>query len=144
MASSEPPQQASLQMTWLHATLSLQFFVSLIQFMLAVWYAVVLFSPASISEYMPSEQTPSPFLIARFIVVGAVWLPIIYFTWKQRKAGLMASLAYSVALLIVVPLVVLTGSSGHPDFSDFVFFPTLVLLVISSVMGIRSLSTKPA
>lgn len=131
-------------MTWLHATLSLQFFASLIQFMLVPWYAVVLYSPASISEYMPSEQTPSPFLIARFIVASAVWLPIMYFTWKQRKAGLVASLAYSVALLIGVPLIILTGSSGHPDFSDFVLFPTLVLLVISSVMGIRFLSTKRA
>ncbi|MDG6907794.1 MAG: hypothetical protein JRN20_18635 [Nitrososphaerota archaeon] len=130
-------QQTAPRMTWWHAVVFFQFFVALTQFLLAPWYAFVMFSPGSISEYMPNEQAPSSLLILRFVIAAAVWIPIMYFTWKQKKAGLVATLIYSVALLIFLPFIISSGS-GHPDFSDFLLFPIDVLLVISSVMSIRS------
>ncbi|MDG6974434.1 MAG: hypothetical protein JRM95_06345 [Nitrososphaerota archaeon] len=111
------------------------------QFLLAPWYAFVMFSPGSISEYMPNEQTPSGFLVLRFVAAAVVWLPIIYFTWKRNRAGAAASAIYSAALLIIIPLAILSGS-GRPDFGDFVIFPTDIFLVVFSVATLRVLSKE--
>lgn len=75
----------------------------------------------------------------RFVVAAVVWLPIIYFTWKRNRTGAAASAIYSAALLIIIPLAILSGS-GRPDFSDFVLFPTDIFLVVFSVATLRVFS----
>jgi hypothetical protein len=132
-------RQYTQDVTWLHATFFFQFFVALIQFLLAPWYLVVMFSPGSISEYLPHEQTPSLLLVLRFVIAAAVWVPIMYFTWKRSRSGLIASAFYSVALLILVPTIILTAG-GRPDFSDFAILPVDVLLAIFSVKSWTSSS----
>ncbi|MDG6988639.1 MAG: hypothetical protein JRN21_04860 [Nitrososphaerota archaeon] len=136
--NAEPSTAAGGIGTW-HATVLFQSFVAFVQFVLAPWYAFVMLSPGSISEYIPSEQPPSGFLVLRFVVAAAVWLPIIYFTWKRKRAGAAASAVYSAALLIIIPAAILSGS-GRPDFSDFVLFPIDALLVVFSVATLRALA----
>ena len=131
----------SITVTSWQAAIFFQFFVALIQILLAVWYAIVMFSPTSISEYLPHEQTPTVFMIARFVIAAAIWLPIMYFTWKRNRMALLASIIYSAALLIIVPVLILSAS-GHPDFSDLVLFPVDTLLVIFSVLAWRTFSRQ--
>ncbi len=125
----------------LHAMVFLQIFMAFVQFMLAPWYLLVTFDPASISEYMPNEQAPSALLIVRFIAAALVWVPIIYLSWKRKGPGALASLVYSVALLVIVPLAIMSGS-GRPDFSDLIIFPLDISLVTLSAFEVWKMSGR--
>ncbi|MCL5408174.1 MAG: hypothetical protein M1518_02280 [Candidatus Thermoplasmatota archaeon] len=82
---------------------------------------------------------PSLLLVLRFVIAAAVWVPIMYFTWKRSRAGLIASTFYSVTLIILVPTIILMGG-GRPDFSDFAILPVDVFLAIFSVKSWTSSS----
>lgn len=138
-AVSASSPDTSVAVTSWHATIFFQFFVALIQVLLAVWYTIVMISPASVSEYLPHEQAPTILMISRFVVAAAIWLPIMYFTWKRNRMGLLASIIYSTALLIIVPVLISSGN-GHPDFSDLILFPVDILLVIFGLLTMMRLS----
>lgn len=126
-----------------HATIFLQIFVAFIQFMPAPWYLLVMFDPAAISEYMPNEQAPSTLLIIRFIAAALVWVPIIYLSRERRRPGALASFVYSAALLVIVPLAIMSGS-GRPDFSDLIIFPLDISLVMLSAFQVWKMSGRRA
>jgi len=126
----------------LHGTpLFFQIFALMIYAMLAIWYAVVLVSPGSVSEYLPHQMPVTPTYIIEVVPFTLIWVLVLYFTLKMKKMALLASIAYCIFWLVILPIGFATGLLA-PDFSDFVFIPTVVLLVIFSAMTYRSFPKK--
>ena len=121
-----------------HAALFFQIFDFMIALALAVWYGLVATAPNLISEYLPAAEPADLTTILGSLVVAVLWVPVIYFMWKQKKVGLVASIAYSLSLLILVLLALLSKSASAPDFSDLLFFPVNVLIILFSLMAYRS------
>jgi peptidoglycan/LPS O-acetylase OafA/YrhL len=127
-----------------HAAVFFQVFALIIWVMLPIWYAVVLISPGSVSEHLPPE--PGTVTVATFSEIlpfTVIWALVLYFTLKRKQIALLASIAYSVSWLILLPVYFVTGGTS-PDFSDFVFFPTVILLVVFSAMAYKSFPRKIA
>ncbi len=127
---------ASRITSW-HAAVFFQVFALMIYVLLPVWYAVVMISPGSVSEYLPHENPATLATISEAGAFSAIWALLLYFTLKKRKIALLGSVVYCVFWLIILPIAFATGVL-LPDFSDFVFLPTAILLAIFSAMAYRS------
>ena len=108
---------------------------------LGVWYIIVASAPAYISEYLPPESAATATVILSNFIVAVGYLVIIYFVWKQKKLALLASIGWNLLWLIFISITFVYAKSllSAPDYSDFIWYPTNVLLIIFSVMAYRSL-----
>ncbi len=114
----------------------------MIYFALSVWYIFVATAPNLISEYLPPEAPADVTTILGSFIIALLWVPIIYFTWKQKKVALITSIVYSLFLFVTVLIGFLFKSLSAPAFSDFLFFPDSVLIIAFSAMAYRSLSKR--
>lgn len=137
VSSNVPPSRV----TWWHAALFFQIFSLMIFLALGVWYIVVASAPGYISEYLPAESPANATTILGDFIVAIIWLAIVYFTWRQKKPAFLASIAYTLFFLVFVSIDFLYAKSlvSAPDFSDFIWYPASVLVIIFSVMTYRSL-----
>lgn len=122
-----------------HVALFFQIFDFMIIFALAVWYSLVATAPSLISEYLPAAEPADVTTILGSLVSAVLWVPVIYFVWKQKKVALIASIVYSLSLLVLVLLIFLSKSSA-PDFSDLLIIPVNVLIISFSAMAYRTFS----
>ncbi len=128
---------ASRITSW-HAAVFFQVFALMIYVLLPIWYTVVLVSSGSVSEYLPHETPANGTTIVEVVPFSVIWALILYFTLKRKKGALLGSIMYCVFWLIILPVSFVTGVLLAPDFSDFVFFPTIILLAIFSAIAYRS------
>ena len=138
------PKDARLRVTWWHASLFSQIFSLMIFLALGVWYIVVASAPGYISEYLPAESSADATTILGDFVIVMIWIVLVFFTWKQRKPAFLASVAASLFLLVLVSISFLYAKSmlSAPDFSDFIWYPDSVMIIIFGVMAYRSFSRK--
>ncbi len=125
-----------------HAAVVFQVFTLMIYVVLPIWYSVVLVSPGSVSEYLPHQTPVNGTTIAEVVPFSVIWALLVYFTLKSSKVALLGSIAYGIFWLIILPVAFVTGGLLAPDFSDFAYFPIIILLVIFSAMAYRAFPNK--
>ncbi len=59
---------------------------------LSVWYMFVATAPNLISEYRPPELPADLGTVLGSLIIALLWVPLIYFVWKQKKVALIASI----------------------------------------------------
>lgn len=108
---------------------------------LGVWYIIVASAPGYISEYLPPESPANATNILGDFIVAIIWLAIMYFTWKQKRPAFLASIAYTLFPSVSVSVDFLYTKSfvSAPAYSDFIWYPDSVLVIIFSIMAYRSL-----
>jgi hypothetical protein len=131
-----------LKLTSWQASVFFQLFGLLILMGYLVWYALEIYLPTKISEYLPHQFSVNVSDLALLVPFVFVWVAIIVFTVKRNRNALLASAAINLVALITVCLLYVTpafmGSVVKPNFGDVVSDPILLLAAIFSLLAYHS------
>lgn len=115
-------------------SLSFQVVQAVVYLTLAVWEYLIVLDPAPFSEYSPKQNTvmSTSLLVASFIIFGAIWLMIAYFSYREKWGAFIGAIGFGAFEWILLYLVVPAAGLYKYNFSDLLDFPILILTIYFS------------
>jgi hypothetical protein len=145
METQRRPVKDSPRITVWHGAVFFQIFGLLVLIVSAAWYFLIVYAPGSLSQYLPAEFAVNLTTDLVWPPIVAAWGVILYFTFKGKKAALIASLIYSLLLVVGVLATYASptlngGIIARPSLDDLVTIPIAVILIVLDALAYRSYS----